>query len=139
MLSTIRRDSTREEKCCLLLAIEMKARIVVGTGLKGPLCDPGSELLLGERARVSARKIGGMENKMPSGLRAERVIIMMYCTGGTQVIPTVAFRVAPHYFEEARVTKTIGSKTATPASQQASALLHLPSETRVWPKQLLLL
>ena len=33
-------------------AIKMKARTVVGRGGEGPLCDPGSELLLGGRARV---------------------------------------------------------------------------------------
>ena len=31
---------------------EMKARTVVGRGEEGLLCDPGSEPLLGERARV---------------------------------------------------------------------------------------
>ena len=30
---------------------KMKARSVVGRGEKGPLCDPGPELLLGGRAR----------------------------------------------------------------------------------------
>ena len=35
-----------------LLAIKMKARTVVGKGKEGPRCDPGSELLLGGRARV---------------------------------------------------------------------------------------
>ena len=48
-------ESTREEnECCIILAIKMKARAytVAGRGDKGPLCDPGSELLLGERARV---------------------------------------------------------------------------------------
>ena len=43
----------------------MKARTVVGMGGEGPLCDPGSELLLGERAiSRSARIIRcGMKNK----------------------------------------------------------------------------
>ena len=36
----------------ILLAIKMKARTVVGRGEEGPLCDPGSELLLGGSARV---------------------------------------------------------------------------------------
>ena len=30
----------------------LKARIVVGRGEEGPLCDPGSELLLGVSARL---------------------------------------------------------------------------------------
>ena len=45
-----RHNSTRVDegrKCCFFLAIKMKARTVVGRGEKGPLCDPGSELLLG--------------------------------------------------------------------------------------------
>ena len=33
-------------------AIKMKARTVVRRGEEGPLCDPGSELLLGGSARV---------------------------------------------------------------------------------------
>ena len=36
----------------ILLAIKMKARTVVGREDEGPLCDPGSELLLGGSARV---------------------------------------------------------------------------------------
>ena len=41
----------------------MKARAVVGRGEKGPLCDPGSEILLGgkERGEGSARIINGMQ------------------------------------------------------------------------------
>ena len=35
-----------------LLEIKMKARTVVGSGDEDPLCDPGSELLLGRSARV---------------------------------------------------------------------------------------
>ena len=35
-----------ERKCWILLAIKMKARTVVGREKKGPLRDPGSELLL---------------------------------------------------------------------------------------------
>ena len=44
----------------------MKARTVVGRrGEDGPLCDPGSELLLGGRQgeSSSARMINGMEKK----------------------------------------------------------------------------
>ena len=39
-------------KCCIFLSIKTKARTVAGRGEKSPLCDPGSELLLGGRARV---------------------------------------------------------------------------------------
>ena len=39
-------------KCWIILSIKMKAHTVVGRGEEGPLCDPGSELLLGGRARV---------------------------------------------------------------------------------------
>ena len=60
-----RYNSTRVDegrKCRILLATKMKARTVVGRGEEGPLCDPGSELLLEGRARVhSARKINGMK------------------------------------------------------------------------------
>ena len=35
-----------------LLAMKMKARTVVGMGEEGPLCDPGSALILGGSARV---------------------------------------------------------------------------------------
>ena len=40
-----------------LLAIQMKARIVVGGGEEGPLCNPGFELLLlgGSTRRFFAR------------------------------------------------------------------------------------
>ena len=38
-----------------LLAVEMEARTVVGTGEEGPLCDPGFELLLGGRAIKAVR------------------------------------------------------------------------------------
>ena len=44
-----------ERKCWVLLAIKMKARTVVGRGEEGPLCDPGSELLLGRRAKRVVR------------------------------------------------------------------------------------
>ena len=53
-------------KCWIILAMKMKARTVVGRGEKGPLCDPGSDLLLGGRARVSARIINGMQKKKNS-------------------------------------------------------------------------
>ena len=39
-------------KCWILPAIKMKARAEVGREEEGPLCDPGSELLLGGSARV---------------------------------------------------------------------------------------
>ena len=43
----------------------MKARDVVGRGKEGPICDPGSELLLilGREHESSARKINGMKKK----------------------------------------------------------------------------
>ena len=41
----------------------MKARTAVGRGEERPLCDPGSELLLGGSARVVCEEINGMENK----------------------------------------------------------------------------
>ena len=42
----------------------MKARTVVGKGVKAPLCDPGSELLLGGReSEGSARIIMGWNPK----------------------------------------------------------------------------
>ena len=49
----IRHESTRKEHTEILLAINFKARTVVGRGEKGPLCDPGSEILLGGSARVA--------------------------------------------------------------------------------------
>ena len=47
-------DASRrgKNKCWILLAVEMKARAEVGKEEEGPLCDPGSELLLGGSARV---------------------------------------------------------------------------------------
>ena len=48
-----RYNSTRvdeERKCSILLAVKMKARAEVGGDEEGPLCDPGSELLLGGSA-----------------------------------------------------------------------------------------
>ena len=53
---------TKKEKKSMR-AIKMKARAVVGRGEEGPLCDPGSELLLGGRARVvrTTGKEGGRE------------------------------------------------------------------------------
>ena len=45
-------NSTRvdeERNCRILLAIKVKARTVVGRGEEGPLCDAGSELILGGR------------------------------------------------------------------------------------------
>ena len=39
-------------KCSLLLAIKVKARAEVARGEEGPLCYPGSELLLGGSARA---------------------------------------------------------------------------------------
>ena len=39
-------------KCWIILAVKMKARTEVGREEEGPLCDPGSELLLGGSARV---------------------------------------------------------------------------------------
>ena len=49
-------------KCRILLAIKMKARTVVGRGGESPLCDPGSELLLGGReCEGIARIVNGME------------------------------------------------------------------------------
>ena len=39
-------------KCWILLAVKMKARAEVGREEDGPLCDPGSELLLGGSAKV---------------------------------------------------------------------------------------
>ena len=56
----------------------MKARTVVGRGEKDPLCDPGSELLLGGSARVVRTKTkNGMKNKrkrvdFPSTILAKR-------------------------------------------------------------------
>ena len=50
-----RYNSTRVDegkKCSLLFAIKMKARAEVGREEEGPLCDPGSEVLLGGSARV---------------------------------------------------------------------------------------
>ena len=50
-----RYNSTRFDegkKSSIILARKMKARTVVGRGEEGPLCDSGSELLLGGRARV---------------------------------------------------------------------------------------
>ena len=35
----------------------MKARTVVGKGEEGPLCDPGSELILGGRATLVRERI----------------------------------------------------------------------------------
>ena len=62
----IRRVLIREEHAEFLLAIKMtikiKARAAVeGTGEKGPLCDPGSESLLGGSARRAATH--GMNKK----------------------------------------------------------------------------
>ena len=55
-LSSVGRyNSTRADegrKCRIILAIKIKVRTVVGRGEKSPLPDPGSELLLGGRARV---------------------------------------------------------------------------------------
>ena len=54
-----------ERKCRILLAVKMKARAEVGREEVGPLCDPGSELLLGGSARKGgARKINGMKNNV---------------------------------------------------------------------------
>ena len=39
-------------KCSILLAVKMKARAEVGREEEGPLCDPGSELLLGGSTRM---------------------------------------------------------------------------------------
>ena len=50
-------NSTRVDegrKCGILLAIKMKASAEVGRGEEGPLYNPGSELLLGGRARIRA-------------------------------------------------------------------------------------
>ena len=41
----------------------MKARTIAGRGEEGPLCDPGSEFLLGASVRYSARILNGMEKK----------------------------------------------------------------------------
>ena len=46
-VSTIRRESTREENAELILAIKTKARNVVGRGETSLRSDPGSELRLG--------------------------------------------------------------------------------------------
>ena len=48
-------NSTRVDKgrkCWILLAMKMKARAELGREEEGPLCDLGSELLLGGSARV---------------------------------------------------------------------------------------
>ena len=47
-------DASRRGKKVLIIILEtrMKTRTVVGRGEKGMLSDPGSELLLGGRARV---------------------------------------------------------------------------------------
>ena len=48
-------NSTRVDegrKCWIILAVKMKARAEVEREEEGPLCDPGSELLLGGSARV---------------------------------------------------------------------------------------
>ena len=50
-----RYNSTRVDEgreCWILLAVKMEARAEVGREEEGPLCDPGSELLLGGSARV---------------------------------------------------------------------------------------
>ena len=48
----------------------MKARTVMGKGEKSPLCDPGSELLLGGSARESsARIINEMEGDKKKSAR----------------------------------------------------------------------
>ena len=60
------------KKLIILLAIKVKARTYrnVGRGEEGPLCDPGSELLLGGReGESSAGRINGMKKekkKIPS-------------------------------------------------------------------------
>ena len=40
----------------IILTTKMKTRTVVGRGTKDPLCDRGSELLLGESAREVRRE-----------------------------------------------------------------------------------
>ena len=53
--SVSRYNSTRVDEgreCWILLAVKMKARAEVGREEEGPLCDPGSELLLGGGTRV---------------------------------------------------------------------------------------
>ena len=59
--SSVRRyNSTRvdeERKCSVLLAMKIKTCTVVGRVEEGPLCDPGSGLLLGGRARGSSTRI----------------------------------------------------------------------------------
>ena len=63
-----RHDSTRVDegrKCCSILAMKkMKARTVVGRGWKGPLCDPGPELLLGGREGGQCEDIKRDEKKI---------------------------------------------------------------------------
>ena len=51
-------------KCCFFLAINKKARTVVGRGEEDPLCDPGSELpRTGGEHESSARIISGMPKR----------------------------------------------------------------------------
>ena len=45
----------------MLLAINRKARAVVGRGKEGPVCDPGCEVVLGGRGESSARIINGIK------------------------------------------------------------------------------
>ena len=54
-------------KCLILVATTTKARVVVGRGEKGPLCDPGSELLLGGSARECEDNKWDEENEIKIG------------------------------------------------------------------------
>ena len=55
-----------------------KARTVVGKGEKGPLCDPGSELLLGGKTRV----VGGKWDEESKNVRCstyDEAIFLVVC------------------------------------------------------------
>ena len=45
------------------ITIKMKARTVVGTGEKSPLCDPGSELRLGREEKEKCKGNASDEKK----------------------------------------------------------------------------
>ena len=53
--NSTRVDEGGKKMLLICFAIKMKARTVVGRGEEGALCDPGSELPLGGRARAAVR------------------------------------------------------------------------------------
>ena len=57
--------------------MKVEARTAVGTGGKGPLCKPKSELLLGGEREISVRIVNGMKKKSKITLCAQVHVSML--------------------------------------------------------------